>query len=81
MASSTEVLHDLTVDSVVRDKITRKICLWYLCMSVHNIYNIVHFKMRHYLLHGNPTRRCHEVASCRKIWVLLIRKFGLLAEL
>ena len=50
MASSTEVLHDSTVESVIRD-------------------------------YGNPTRYCHEVASCRKIRVLLISKFCLIAEL
>ena len=50
MSSSTEVLHDSTVDSVIRG-------------------------------YGNPTRYCHEVTSCQKIKVLLIRKFCLLAEL
>ena len=49
MASSTEVLHDSTVESVIRD-------------------------------YGNPKRYCHVVA-CRKIRVLLISKFCLLAEL
>ena len=47
MASSTEVLHDSTVDSVIRG-------------------------------YGDPTRYCHEVTSCRNVWVLLIRNFACL---
>ena len=50
MASSTEVLHDLTVECVIRG-------------------------------YGNPTCYCHEIASCQKIRVLLVKKFCLLAEL